>query len=140
MKKPKSKPQSKPQSKKVKSFDDYFDECIWNRKIPEDTPPYLRKALERAILEYDQGLEKEKSAFENFANKYIIKGIPGLTPMDYFENINKTLKDFFTYHRNIKFNMILVCIVEKQTIQQNIVIQKEEGKAYFSSGNLNNMK
>ena len=60
--------------------------------------------------------------------------------MDYFENINKTLKDFFTYHRNIKFNMILVCIVEKQTIQQNIVIQKEEGKAYFSSGNLNNMK
>ena len=146
LKKTKPKPKPKPKTvvisekKKVKSFDDYFEECIKNRKIPKDTPPYLRKALERAILEYDQGLEKEKSAFENFANKYTIKGIPGLTPMDYFERINKTLKDFFTYHRNIKFNMILVCIMERQNIQQNIVIEKEEGKAYFSSGNLNNMK
>ena len=82
--------------KKVKSFDEYFEECIRNRKIPKDTPPYLRKALERAILEYDQGLEKEtilqydqvlekeKSAFENFATKYTIQGIPGLTPKQYF--------------------------------------------------------
>ena len=123
------------EKKKVKSFDDYFEECIKNRKIPIDTPPYLRKALERAILEYDQGLEKEKSAFENFANKYTIKGISGLTPMDYFERINKTLKDFFTYHRNIKFKMILVCIMEKQTIQQNVgVVGLEEGKSYFTSG------
>ena len=144
LKKPKPKPKSKTvvisEKKKVKSFDDYFEECIKDRKIPKDTPPYLREALERAILEYDQGLEKEKSAFENFANKYTIKGIPGLTPMDYFERINKTLKDFFTYHRNIKFNMILVCIMEKENIKQNNVIEKEEGKTYFSSGNLNNMK
>ena len=129
------------EKKKVKSFDDYFEECIKNRKIPKDTPPYLREALERAILEYDQGLEKEKSAFENFANKYTIKGIPGLTPMDYFERINKTLKDFFTYHRNIKFKMILVCIMEKQTIQQNVgVVGLEEGKSYFTSGTYNNIK
>ena len=93
LKKTKPKPKPKPKTvvisekKKVKSFDDYFEECIKNRKIPKDTPPYLRKALERAILVYDQGLEKEKSAFENFANKYTIKGIPGLTPMDYFERI-----------------------------------------------------
>ena len=92
--------------KKVKSFDEYFEECIRNRKIPEDTPPYLREALERAILEYDQGLEKEtileydqglekeKSAFENFATKYTIQGIPGLNPKQYFGRIYKTLRDF----------------------------------------------
>ena len=116
----------KPPSKKVKSFDEYFEECIRNRKIPEDTPPYLRKALERAILEYNkrlekeavvdnsqrleketvldnnQGLEKvtvknynielvkEKSAFENFATKYTIQGIPGATPKEYFARIYKT--------------------------------------------------
>ena len=63
MKLPKPKPPPKKVSisekKKVKSFDDYFEECIRNRKIPKDTPPYFREALERVILEYDQGLEKK---------------------------------------------------------------------------------
>ena len=127
--------------KKIKTFDEYFEECIKNRKIPKDTPSYLREALERAMYEYDQGLEKEKSAFEDFAVKYTIQGIPGLTPIQFFERINKTLKDFFTYHRNIKFRMILVCIMEKQTIQQNVgVVGLEEGKSYFTSGTYNNIK
>ena len=127
--------------KKIKSFDEYFEECIKNRKIPKDTPSYLREALERAILEYDQGLEKEKSAFEDFAVKYTIQGIPGLTPIQFFERINKTLKDFFTYHRNIKFRMILVCIMEKQNIQPNVgVVGLEEGKSYFNSFTLINNK
>ena len=61
--------------------------------------------------------------------------------MQFFEKINKTLQDFLTYHRNIKFNMILVCIMEKQNIQQNIgVIGLEEGKAYFTSGTHINIK
>ena len=118
--------------KKIKTFDEYFEECIKNKKIPKDTPPYLREALERAMYEYDQGLEKEKSALEGFANKYIIQRIPGLNPGQFYERINKTLRDFFTYHRNIKLNMILVCIMEKQYLKQNIgIIELEEGKAYF---------
>ena len=86
----------KPKRKKVKSFQEYFEECIRNKKIPKDTPPYLRKALERAILEYnkktklpslldydeeehslleyekepkkEEVIKKEKSAFEDFAS------------------------------------------------------------------------
>ena len=73
--------------KKIKSFDEYFEECIKNRQVPKDTPSYFREALERAILEYDQGLVKEKSAFEDFAVKYIIEGIPGLSPLEYFRQI-----------------------------------------------------
>ena len=135
------KRKKKLKTKKIKSFDEYFEECIKNRQIPKDTPSYFREALERAILEYDQGLEKEKSAFEDFAVKYTIQGIPGLTPLQFFERIYKTLKDFFTYHRNIKFKMILVCIMEKQTIQQNVgVVGLEEGKSYFTSGTYNNIK
>ena len=136
-KKLKKKPPVKIPSKKkkIKTFNEYFEECIKNKKIPKDTPSYLREALERAMKEYDQGLEKEKSALEGFANKYTIQGIPGLTPMDFFEEMNETLRDFFTYHRNIKFNMLLVCIMQKQNIKQNIgVIGLEEGKAYFFSG------
>ena len=59
---------------KPKSFEEYFQECIKNKKIPADTPPYFRKALERAIKEHNQGLEKVKSALEDFASKYTIKG------------------------------------------------------------------
>ena len=29
----------KKKTKKKKTFQEYFDECIKNRKIPEDTPP-----------------------------------------------------------------------------------------------------
>ena len=138
IKKPPAKIPSK--KKKIKSFDEYFEECIKNRQIPKDTPSYFREALERAILEYDQGLEKEKSAFDDFAVKYIIEGIPGLTPLEYFRQIYKTLKDFFTYHRNIKFKMILVCLMEKQKIEKDKgVVGLEEDKAYFTSGTLINI-
>ena len=102
--------------KKIKTFDEYFKECIKHREIPKDTPPYLREALERAMLEYDQGLVKEKSSLDDFANKYVIEGIFGLTPIQYFERIKKTLIDFFTYHKNIKFRLVLVCIMEKTNL------------------------
>ena len=71
---------------KIKTFEDFFQECIKNKKIPPDTPPYLRKALERAIREYNQGIEKEKSSLDYFANKYVIKGEPGITPFEYFKS------------------------------------------------------
>ena len=81
--------------KKIKSFDEYFQECIENKEFPADTPPYFREALERAIKEYHQGLVKEKSAFENFINKYIFEGDPGLIPIEYFNKVYATLNDFF---------------------------------------------
>ena len=128
-------------NKKIKTFDEYFKECIKNKEIPKDTPFYLREALERAMREYDQGLVKEKLSLEGFANKYVIEGIPGLTPLQYFESINKTLVDFFTYHKNIKFRLVLVCIMEKQDIQKNIgIVGIETAKAYFNSETLENLR
>ena len=72
--KSKSKPKFKPKSKqKIKTFNEYFQECIKNKTIPKDTPHYLKKALERAMKEYEEGIILEKSALANFAEKYIIK-------------------------------------------------------------------
>ena len=135
-KKPKIKKlNEKPKIKKIKSFEEYFQECIENKEFPADTPPYFREALERAIKEYHQGLVKEKSAFENFANKYIIERDPDLTPIEYFNKIYATLKDFFKYHRNIKFSMILVCLMEQQVLSKDKgVVGLNEDKAYFNSG------
>ena len=127
--------------KKIKSFDEYFQECIENKEFPADTPPYFREALERAIKEYHQGLVKEKSAFEDFAFKYIIKGDPGLTPIEYFNKVYKTLEDFFTYHRNIKFSMVLVCTMEQQILSKDKgVVGLKQDKAYFRSGTHINLK
>ena len=136
----KKKLKKKALSKKIKTFKEYFEECIKNKKIPKDTPPYLREALERAMKVYYQGIEKEKSSLEGFANKYITEGTPGVSPVGYFQEIEKTLKDFFTYHRNIKFKMILVCIMEKQETDKNLGYFKiEDGKAYFDSGTFKNL-
>ena len=128
-------------SKKIKTFDEYFEECIKNKKIPKDTPPYLREALERAMLEYNQGLVKEKSALSGFANKYVIEGIIGLKPIQYFKNVEKTLLDFLTYHKNIKFRLILVGILEKTTYSQKDGIRSiETEKGYFNSETLENLR
>ena len=127
-------------SKKIKTFEEYFKECIKHREIPKDTPPYLREALERAMLEYDQGLVKEKSSLDDFANMYVIEGIFGLTPLQYFNRIEKTLIDFFTYHKNIKFRLVLVCIMEKQIYSKDGLTAIENSKAYFSSETYENLR
>ena len=127
--------------KKIKTFDEYFEECIKNKEIPKDTPDYLREALERAMREYDQGLVKEKSSLGGFANKYMIEGVFGLDPIKFFNHINETLVDFFTYHRNIKFKLVLICMMEKHEVDKNKgIFDIKEDKAYFNSPTYTNLE
>ena len=127
----KSSSKSKP---KPKSFEEYFQECIKNKTIPPDTPSYLRKALERALKEYDQGIEKEKSSLEGFANKYVVKGETGITPFEFFKSEASYLKEFLRNHRNIKVRFVLVCMMEQMGKssdgKSSLSIQD---KAYFNS-------
>ena len=125
------KKKSKP--KKIKSFDEYFQECIKNKKIPEDTPPYFRKALDRAIKEHNQGLEKVKSALEDFAKKYLIKGEPGITPLEFFGNKKTIIKNFLRNYRNIKVKFVLVCMMEKKVEGGKKLEFEVQDKAYFHS-------
>ena len=67
------KKERKKKEKKIKTFDDYFQEYIKNKNIPKDTPSYLREALERAKLEHDQGLVKEKSALKILLLNILLK-------------------------------------------------------------------
>ena len=127
----KSTPKPKPKQK-IKTFDDYFQECIKNNSIPKDTPEYLKKALERAIKEYDKGIKHEKSALENFAERYVIDGKPGITPFKYFAEKASQLKEFLRNHRSIKIRIILVCIMEKQ-ISEKINKFIVQDKAYFNT-------
>ena len=127
--KPKSKPKPKP-----KSFEEYFQDCIKNKTIPPDTPSYLRKALERALKEYDQGIEKEKSSLEGFANKYVVKGKTDITPFEFFKSKAAYLKEFLRNHRNIKVRFVLVCMMEQmgKTSDGKLSLTIQD-KAYFNS-------
>ena len=127
----KFKPKSKP---KPKSFEEYFQDCIKNKTIPSDTPSYLRKALERALKEYDQGIEKEKSSLEGFANKYVVKGKTDITPFEFFKSKAAYLKEFLRNHRNIKVRFVLVCMMEQMGKSSDGKLSLTiQDKAYFNS-------
>ena len=128
----KIQPKSKPTKPRVKSFDEYFQECIKNRTIPLDTRSYLKHALGRALKEYEQAIIKEKSALEDFAEKYIIKGEPDVSPIQFFQNKAQHLKDFLPNHRNIKVRFVLVCLMEKIKICDGKPLITQT-KAYFQS-------
>ena len=129
-----SKPKAKPKLKstKAKTFEEYFQDCIKNKTIPRDTPSYLRKALERALREYDQGIEKEKSSLDEFANKYIVKGKTDITPFEFFKSKSTYLKEFLRNHRNIKVRFVLVCLMEKMISDDKPSLTVQD-KAYFNS-------
>ena len=125
--KPKPKPKPKP-----KSFEEYFQDCIKNKTIPDDTPSYLHKALERALREYDQGIEKEKSSLEGFANKYIVKGRTDIIPFEFFKSKSTYSKEFLRNHRNIKVRFVLVCLMEKMLDDGKRGVEVQD-KACFNS-------
>ena len=109
IKKPKFKTKSKPKKinkrkskSKSKSFQHYYQECIKGKDIPKDAPDYLKKALLKAKKEYEKGIILEKSALANFAEKFNIKGIPKLLPIEFFKEKAPQIKDFLRKYRNKK--------------------------------------
>ena len=132
--KSKSKFKTKSKSKsKSKSFQHYYQECIKDKDIPKDAPAYLKKALEKAKKEYEKGIILEKSALANFAEKYNIKGIPKLLPIEYFKEKAPQIKDFLRKYRNTKVRMILVCEMEMQATVIGSISTYKRIKAYFQS-------
>ena len=130
----------KKKHEKIKTFEEYFEECIKNKKIPKDTPTYLRNALKRALKEHDQGIKLEKSALDKFASRYVFEGIPGIRPSEYLMRVSGTVIDFLTNHRNVKIRMCLVCLMERISVKtEKGVEQLEEDKAYFCTKNYKNL-
>ena len=133
----KSKPKPKTETK-TKSFYDYFQECIKNQTIPKDTPPYLKKALERTLKEYNVGTKHGKSARNNFAEKYSIDGKPNIFPNEFFKEKAPQIKTFLRYHRNIKVRFLMTCIMETYVIDKISRIYRQN-KAYFNTETFESM-
>lgn len=110
------KPTKQKPKQRIKTFDEYIQECIKNKTIPPDTPSYLKKALERALKECQQGIKKRNQLLDNFAEKYIIDGEAKVIPIQYFKDKAFQIKDFFRSHPNIKVRLVLVCLMEQKII------------------------
>ena len=85
---------------------------------------------------YKKGIILEKSGLANFDEKYIIKGEPGLLPQAYFEEKEEQIIYFLRNYKNIKVKMILVCLMERQIIEDPKGKSKiifEQNNAYFHS-------
>ena len=137
----KKKFKKKAKAKKVKTFEDYFENFIKNKEISKDTPDYLRKALERALYEHEQGIEIEKSALDKFATKYIFEGIPGIRPPEYFNRVFTTVEGMLKNNRNVKFSMVFVCLFERISVKNDKGVEKLENfEAFFSTRNYKNLK
>ena len=137
----KKKLKKKAKAKKLKTFEDYFENFIKNKEIPKDTPDYLRKAIERALYEHEQGIEIEKSALDKFAAKYIFEGIPGIRPPEYFNRVFSTVEGMLKNNRNVKFKMVLVCLFERISVKTDKGVKKlEEYEGFFSTSNYKNLE
>ena len=121
----------KKKPKKNKTFQEYFDECIKNRKIPEDTPPDLKKALQKVLKQYDEKIVQTKTAIDEFAKQYVIEGDPNLTPDQFFEKNKNIIKLFFQKNKNIKANFVLVCDMQQPLFDKNGLAGYKEDEAYF---------
>ena len=94
----------------------------------------MRKALERAIREFGQGIEKEKSSLEYFAIKYAIDGSSdNIIPYEYFKSKSVYLKEFLRYHLNIKVKFVLVCLMEHMERDEKGIPIITNDSAYFHS-------
>ena len=130
---------SNPNPPKSKHLRSIFRSVSKIKKIPPDTPPYLPKALERAIKEHNQGIVKEKSALEDFANKYIVKGEPDINSFEFFSSKSSYLKEFLRNHRTIKVTFVLVCLMGKITSSKRLSITVQD-KAYLHSDTYINLE
>ena len=131
----------KTKPKKTKTFEEYFEECLKNKKIPKDTPKYLRKAIERALYEHEEGIKFKKSALNKFVTKHSFPGIPGLIPEEYLTRVFATIENFITSNRNVKIRMCLICIMERISVKTDKGVEKvEQDNAYFCSKTYRNLE
>ena len=112
---------------------EYFQECIKNKTLPKDTPGYIKEALERAIKEYEKGIILEKSTLTNFAEKYVIKGKPGILPKDFFEEKRELIVKFFKNYRETKIRMVMICKMEKEEKLVGNISSIKQAIFYFQS-------
>ena len=63
-----------------------------------------------------QGLRESKSALRGFAKQYTFDGSEGIDVMSYLNQVQPHVIDLLSNNRQIKFNLILTCTMERVDI------------------------
>ena len=119
---------------KVRSFQEYFDECIKNRKIPKDTPLFFRKALEKLLKKYKSTkIIKTKSALKKTVRKYQLEGDPNLTPSEFLNKNKKKLVKFLNKNKNSKVSFVLNTSMRLPLYDKKGFVGYREDAAHFGT-------
>ena len=118
-----------------------FKKYIKNLKKDYLTPARLNKLskqLEKKIKAVEEEHQiiftptKGASAFKNFTNQYVIKGVPNYDPITFLKDARPAIINIMNSNRNIKTKLYLNCIM-KRTDSQGFTAIKEF--AFHSIGN-----
>ena len=118
-----------------------FKKYIKNLKKDYITPGRLNK-LSKQLEKKIKAVEEEQkriftptkgaSAFKNFTNQYVIKGVPNYDPITFLKDAGPTIINIMNSNRNIKVKLYLNCYM-KRTDSQGFTAIKEF--AFHSIGN-----
>ena len=118
-----------------------FKKYIKNLKKDYITPGRLNKLSKQLEKKIKAAVEEQKriftptkgaSAFKNFTNQYVIKGVPNYDPITFLKDARPAIINIMNSNRNIKAKLYLNCIM-KRTDSQGFTAIKEF--AFHSIGN-----
>ena len=102
----------------------------------------MKASLLKAKKLYEKGILLEKSTLANFAEMFIIKGVPGLVPLKYFKEKASQLKYFLRKYPKNKVRMLLVCLMQREISIGDMsgLFYIHKDNAYFQSNTHINAK
>ena len=118
-----------------------FKQYIKNLKKDYITPARLNKLSKQLEKKIQKAVEEQKriftptkgaSAFRNFTNQYVIKGVPNYDPITFLKDAKPAIINIMNSNRNIKVMLYLNCLM-KRTDSQGFTAIKQF--AFHSIGN-----
>ena len=118
-----------------------FKEYIKNIKTDYITPSRLNKLSKQLDKKINEVVEerkrifkprKEASAFKNYTNQYVIKGVPGYDPIEFLKDARPAVINILNSNQNIKIRLFLNCLMKRMDTDGFTAIKPF---AFHSKGN-----
>ena len=131
----------KKKARNAKEAMEDFKQYIKNLKKDYITPSRLKKLSKQLEKKIQKAVEEQKriftpikgaSAFKNFTNQYVIKGVPNYDPITFLKDAKPVIINIMNSNRNIKVMLYLNCLM-KRTDSQGFTAIKQF--AFHSIGN-----
>ena len=131
-----------------------FKEYIKNINKDYITPNRLKKLSKQLEKKINKAVEEQKrifkptreaSAFQNFTNQYVIKGVPGYGALEFLKDATPTIINILNSNRNIKACLYLHCKMKRidsqgyEAIKPFAFHSKGQPKEIYESTNIHDI-